>query len=459
MAPVKIKHVVSFSSQDPKHPVENLLCEELARPWLCCPRERSGKLKVELQLERASHVGFIDVGNCGSALVQIDVGRSSWPLNKPYVTLLPATALMTPADAKLGRNRTGVRMFKEGDFLLPAVNEKWDRIQVNLSQPFNKYALFGLSFIRICTPLDENGTKATAVATFPTQTPLTPTRASSEKGEPPASPWLANPAIQRTFFPETLRNQPREQTQGKLQQVDAGCNPRCGNQAGLSRTARMVISAAESRRRALFSQPGTSLPALRERKSENLDHGEGTSNQGNHCSLKGVICDVTGTKHERANEGRKRKQKLTGAVGGRSSVSRQSQLGCSTGIKRWRRSNPARKQGPFGVQKEDPEAKSDEDGPVNVCPLCGGLFSASYLPLHASTCGDVGEPSGDVILRNTAFVTAEPETLSSSPEYSAALIPCPLCGFHFGSDEIERHASACGELEDSMESDSNWLWV
>nr|XP_006003647.1 PREDICTED: putative short transient receptor potential channel 2-like protein [Latimeria chalumnae] len=157
MAPVKIKHVVSFSSQDPKHPVENLLCEELARPWLCCPRERSGKLKVELQLERASHVGFIDVGNCGSALVQIDVGRSSWPLNKPYVTLLPATALMTPADAKLGRNRTGVRMFKEGKEVVLVAQQ------------------------------------------------LTPTRASSEKGEPPASPWLANPAIQRTFFPETLR--------------------------------------------------------------------------------------------------------------------------------------------------------------------------------------------------------------------------------------------------------------
>ncbi|OXB62450.1 hypothetical protein ASZ78_013794 [Callipepla squamata] len=123
MAPVKISHIVSFSSQDPRYPVENLLCPDGHQPWLSCPQERSRQLRVELQLERAVPIGYIDVGNWGCAFLQIDVGRSSWPLDRPYLTLVPSVALMTPADSKLDRNRCGVRMFKEGSFstaLLPA---------------------------------------------------------------------------------------------------------------------------------------------------------------------------------------------------------------------------------------------------------------------------------------------------------------------------------------------------
>lgn len=130
--------------QDPKYPVENLLREDGPRPWLGCPQDRSRQLRVELQLERASPIGYVDVGpsvppagtaglcpgqcgqprashpscpntgNCGCAFLQIEVGRSSWPLDRPYLTLLPSVALMTPADSKLDRNRCGVRMFKEG---------------------------------------------------------------------------------------------------------------------------------------------------------------------------------------------------------------------------------------------------------------------------------------------------------------------------------------------------------
>lgn len=53
-------------------------------------------------------------GNCGSAFIQIDVGRSSWPPDHPYTTLLPTTTLMSPAESRQGTVRTGVRMFKKG---------------------------------------------------------------------------------------------------------------------------------------------------------------------------------------------------------------------------------------------------------------------------------------------------------------------------------------------------------
>uniref|UniRef100_A0A8C9HBI0 DNA-repair protein Xrcc1 N-terminal domain-containing protein n=1 Tax=Piliocolobus tephrosceles TaxID=591936 RepID=A0A8C9HBI0_9PRIM len=115
MAPVKISHVVSFSSQDPRYPVQNLLNpDNPRRPWLSCPQDKSGQLKVELQLERAVPIGYIDVGNCGCAFLQIDVGRSSWPPDRAFVTLLPATILMSLTDSKQGKNHSRVRMFKDG---------------------------------------------------------------------------------------------------------------------------------------------------------------------------------------------------------------------------------------------------------------------------------------------------------------------------------------------------------
>ncbi|NXD04019.1 XRCC1 protein, partial [Certhia familiaris] len=114
MAPVKISFVVSFSSQDPEYPAENLLSEDGIRPWLGCPKEHSKQLSVELQLERASPIGYVDIGNYGCAFLQIEVGHSSWPCYQPYLTLVPTVTPMTPADSKLDHNHYGVRMFKEG---------------------------------------------------------------------------------------------------------------------------------------------------------------------------------------------------------------------------------------------------------------------------------------------------------------------------------------------------------
>lgn len=129
----------------------------------------------------------LHLGNWGCAFLQIEVGRSSWPLDRPYLTLVPSVTLMTPADSKLDRNRCGVRMFKEGkgksirskrpsgevvwgcpialyplpppndptaDFLVLAAGQKWDRLRLTCSQPFRHRGQFGLCFIRVRTPLD-----------------------------------------------------------------------------------------------------------------------------------------------------------------------------------------------------------------------------------------------------------------------------------------------------------------
>ena len=38
------------------------------------------------------------------------------------------------------------------DFLPQATEENWDRLRVTCTQPFNKHAQFGLSFLRLRTP-------------------------------------------------------------------------------------------------------------------------------------------------------------------------------------------------------------------------------------------------------------------------------------------------------------------
>ncbi|NWX48955.1 XRCC1 protein, partial [Steatornis caripensis] len=227
MAPVKISYVVSFSSQDSKYPVENLLREDGLRPWLGCPQDCSRQLRVELQLERASPIGYVDVGNCGCAFLQIEVGRSSWPLDRPYLTLVPSVALMTPADSKLDQNRCGVRMFKEADFLAPAVGQKWDRLRLTCSQPFRKHGQFGLSFIRVRTPLD------------PEQPP------------PPSQHGLVRASRASTCSsPQNLRAE--EQLKSRLQQLEPGA----WSPARLSRPAQMVLSAARSRALRPGASPG-----------------------------------------------------------------------------------------------------------------------------------------------------------------------------------------------------------
>ncbi|EPQ08359.1 Short transient receptor potential channel 2 [Myotis brandtii] len=248
MAPVKISHVVSFSSQDPKYPVENLLNPDRQRgPWLSCPQDKSGQLKVELQLERAVPIGYIDVGNCGCAFLQIDVGRSSWSLDRPFVTLLPATMLMSLADSKQGKNRSGVRMFKDDDFLAPASGESWDRLRLTCSQPFTRHQSFGLAFLRVCSSLDS--------LDDPVVDPSAPVSSglsqdSSNASESSPSPWMANPSIRRTFFPDPQTSTKEiSDLRNILEQLQPGT---------LGRSARMVLSAARRASPASVASPKNS---------------------------------------------------------------------------------------------------------------------------------------------------------------------------------------------------------
>ena len=57
------------------------------------------------------------------------------------------SSLMTLKEAKEGTNINGVRFFKSENLLKPTANEKWDRVKIVCTQPFNKHVQYGLSFI------------------------------------------------------------------------------------------------------------------------------------------------------------------------------------------------------------------------------------------------------------------------------------------------------------------------
>ncbi|KAJ8342310.1 hypothetical protein SKAU_G00322380 [Synaphobranchus kaupii] len=231
-------------------------------------------------MERATAIGYIDVGNCGSAFIQIDVGRSSWPLERSYVTLLPTATMMSPADSKQEKGRTGVRMFKRGDFLPAGADELWDRVRVTCSQPFNRRAQFGLSFLRIRSPEEEGADE------------------SFEGSEGQRTPEQQTSKVERVVVqPRGSKDVLWTGNRGRGPQKStrrAGTRRGSGRGvAGLSRAARMVISAAQSGRRSLLpalpssaSPPDSASSSSIQRRTKPIrpDRAQGTCTEGEASS-------------------------------------------------------------------------------------------------------------------------------------------------------------------------------
>ncbi|XP_071441192.1 DNA repair protein XRCC1 isoform X2 [Hetaerina americana] len=155
MPKVKVSHIVSFSSEDLKFPASNLLRSENYRKWKCKdPGEKEGS--VILQLEKAENITSIDIGNESSAFVEILVGRSSQP-SEDFKVLLLTSSFMTPMESRNMTNTNRVRMFASDKLDKAVQKEKWDRIKVVCTQPYNKHMQYGLSFITFHSDSGQEG--------------------------------------------------------------------------------------------------------------------------------------------------------------------------------------------------------------------------------------------------------------------------------------------------------------
>ncbi|XP_077965792.1 DNA repair protein XRCC1-like [Styela clava] len=152
MPVVKIKHIVSFSSEETPHKADNLLNEDSSRKWKCAAGEKQAC--IVFQLEKSTQLSSIDIANEGSAFIEVLVGRSSND-NVQYQVILVASSFMSPQESRQGSPPNRVRIFNKDKLTSDIASQKWDLVKVVCTQPFNKRSTYGLSFIKFHTTDDD----------------------------------------------------------------------------------------------------------------------------------------------------------------------------------------------------------------------------------------------------------------------------------------------------------------
>ncbi|XP_059141135.1 uncharacterized protein LOC131928971 [Physella acuta] len=234
MAPVNIKYIVSFSSQDDHHKANNLITSDGSKKWLSHPKDRSGKLEIIMQLEEACHLAFIDIGTTWCASLELRVGRSDWSQTTEFKPLVASVNLMSPADCLLSRATNCIKMFSKSDFSPEIAAEQWDRLQIICRQPFRKEVQYGVSFVRVQRSLPSSG--------------ISDHQETSDVCTVKETKNVAS--IQKHFFgvnSEKEANSPTSADGLKYRLMKISGSAENGCDQGLSRTAMLVLKATENR--------------------------------------------------------------------------------------------------------------------------------------------------------------------------------------------------------------------
>ncbi|XP_076987743.1 DNA repair protein XRCC1 isoform X2 [Tamandua tetradactyla] len=156
MPEIRLRHVVSCSSQDSTHCAENLLKADTYRKWRAA-KAGEKTISVVLQLEKEEQIHSVDIGNDGSAFVEVLVGSSAGGGGEQdYEVLLVTSSFMSPSESRSGSNPNRVRIFGSDKLVRAAAEKRWDRVKIVCSQPYSKDAPYGLSFVRFHSPPDKD---------------------------------------------------------------------------------------------------------------------------------------------------------------------------------------------------------------------------------------------------------------------------------------------------------------
>uniref|UniRef100_A0A8C0LRH2 X-ray repair cross complementing 1 n=2 Tax=Canis lupus familiaris TaxID=9615 RepID=A0A8C0LRH2_CANLF len=129
MPEIRLRHVVSCSSQD--------------------------------SLEKEEQIHSVDIGNDGSAFVEVLVGSSAGGAGEQdYEVLLVTSSFMSPSESRSGSNPNRVRIFGPDKLVRAAAEKRWDRVKIVCSQPYSKDSPYGLSFIRFHSAPDKEEVEA-----------------------------------------------------------------------------------------------------------------------------------------------------------------------------------------------------------------------------------------------------------------------------------------------------------
>lgn len=160
MPEIRLRHVVSCTSQDSTHCAENLLKADAYRKWRAA-RAGEKTISVVLQLEKEEQIHSMDIGNDGSAFVEVLVGNSAGGSgDQDYEVLLVTSSFMSPSESRSGSNLNRVRIFGPDKLVRAAAEKRWDRVKIVCSQPYSKDSSYGLSFVRFHSPPDKDEVEA-----------------------------------------------------------------------------------------------------------------------------------------------------------------------------------------------------------------------------------------------------------------------------------------------------------
>ncbi|GAB0200428.1 DNA repair protein XRCC1 [Grus japonensis] len=158
MPEIPLNRVVSVSSADPRYPAENLLKPDSGGRW------RSGgtgekQISVVLELPGDRPIHSLHIGNDGAAFVEALVGTAA---GGDFQVLLPTAAFMSPGESRAGEGLRRVRLFGPDALVKGAAGRGWDRLRLVCSQPYCQTRPFGLSFVRLFSPPEDDAAPAEA---------------------------------------------------------------------------------------------------------------------------------------------------------------------------------------------------------------------------------------------------------------------------------------------------------
>ncbi|EDQ84941.1 uncharacterized protein MONBRDRAFT_29749 [Monosiga brevicollis MX1] len=196
---VKVQHVINASPSAQGFPPEHVLDSDPGRVW----KGLAGVTNwVELQLDRAVVIETLDVGNYGSAMLEVKV-RNSGASDSTWANLCPVELVLPPSASKSwdASQLQNVLFFGQSKINQQARQQRWDQLRLVCKQPYNKTEPFGLTFVRVH---EAGASAATAASPAASASPKAPSKPASATTTP------TKPTLKRegTFGMFKLKSQP-----------------------------------------------------------------------------------------------------------------------------------------------------------------------------------------------------------------------------------------------------------
>ena len=118
--------------------------------------DRISEIYIELEFDEPSRIETIEIGNAGSALVQVLVWDES---AGKYVVFMPTQIMSTPPECIANKNRNKLRTFTK--FTAQQAQKPWKRVKIVCKNTFSKLGTpFGLASVRFNSPQDPAASEA-----------------------------------------------------------------------------------------------------------------------------------------------------------------------------------------------------------------------------------------------------------------------------------------------------------